>query len=321
MVQGVTRLSSEQLLRLLATNAQDICLLRIEVGVHDGPSIKGSVVATLGDVSGVRCVGDVEGGIPLVDRIVFKAREYCSMIVVYSSKRGDEEKRLIGKVCKILVREDVVPCVGYLSSFVEFKSHRHMLELSPPALLREGSSSSFNSECDSLPSTPPTPTPLSLHDRRQRAHSAVFTNMNTSSSCKCSPPTLIVENLYLGNAQNAANSAQLQQLGIQHVVNVSTEVPNFHEGKVAYSTYRVPDTEESAHLLQQHFEEIVGTIRYLLGANKSVLVHCFVGVSRSCAVVTGMICLPSQHCSLPDEGTRVVCPRCLVLYKSAASHR
>lgn len=96
----------------------------------------------------------------------------------------------------------------------------------------------------------------------------------------------IVEGLYLGHREDARDLDQLERVGVTHVLNCTEELPNYHEGRLAYLKLgmRDPDPAFAGH--------IAGACRFLDEARQGgrVLVHCFAAVSRSPSVVLAYLC-------------------------------
>ena len=98
-------------------------------------------------------------------------------------------------------------------------------------------------------------------------------------------PTQIIRQLWIGNVFDACNQKWVQSLpGPVGIVNVTTDVPNFFaRDGVEYVNFIVRD-EDSANLELGMFEAAAQFIDDMRKQNGSVLVHCFVGRSRSVAI-------------------------------------
>src|SRR5262245_59859080 len=96
----------------------------------------------------------------------------------------------------------------------------------------------------------------------------------------------IVEGLYLGNREAARDLSRLKAAGITHVVNCTEELPNYHEGELAYLGLGMQDPDPA---FSRH---ISAACRFMHDARASgrVLVHCFAAVSRSPSVVLAYFC-------------------------------
>ena len=91
----------------------------------------------------------------------------------------------------------------------------------------------------------------------------------------------ILDRLWLGNALNAADAAFLRRVPVRAVVNLSAEVPNLFEEDVLYCQCNVSDIIGCT----LPFTWISRFIHAQLTRDRAVLVHCFIGRSRSVAAV------------------------------------
>lgn len=99
------------------------------------------------------------------------------------------------------------------------------------------------------------------------------------------PPKQIVDNLWLGNAFDAANYNFIKQNSIKAIINITCEVPNFYiNDGVQYLNIIVRD-EKGAMINEDMFNESSIFIDNFIQSNEAVFVHCFVGRSRSVAIV------------------------------------
>ena len=120
---------------------------------------------------------------------------------------------------------------------------------------------------------------------RQNGDSTMYDDLTNI----CQPPTQIIDNIYIGNAYNAAHWRQLQELNIKSIVNVTAEIPNYYEDYIDYCCLSIYDDSES------HISNLlVSTIAFIKAEqNKNkdatILVHCFMGRSRSVAIVVAYL--------------------------------
>ncbi|XP_056450766.1 protein phosphatase Slingshot homolog 2b [Gadus chalcogrammus] len=96
-------------------------------------------------------------------------------------------------------------------------------------------------------------------------------------------PTEIFEHVYLGSEWNASNLEELQNSGVQYILNVTREIDNFFPGLFEYHNIRVYD-EEATDLLA-YWNETYKFISRAKKAGAKCLVHCKMGVSRSASTV------------------------------------
>ena len=95
-------------------------------------------------------------------------------------------------------------------------------------------------------------------------------------------PTHIIDNIYLGNAYNASNYNNLKKLNIGLVINITNEIPNYYENDFKYLNIKIDD-KNGCDILQ-HFSTFLDTINNFKKNNinnKNILIHCFMGSSRS----------------------------------------
>uniref|UniRef100_A0A672FLL3 protein-serine/threonine phosphatase n=1 Tax=Salarias fasciatus TaxID=181472 RepID=A0A672FLL3_SALFA len=96
-------------------------------------------------------------------------------------------------------------------------------------------------------------------------------------------PTEIFDHVFLGSEWNASNLEELQNSGVEYILNVTREIDNFFPGVFEYHNIRVYD-EEATDLLAYWND----TFKFISRAKKSgskCLVHCKMGISRSAATV------------------------------------
>lgn len=104
-----------------------------------------------------------------------------------------------------------------------------------------------------------------------------------------SSPTYIVDNLYLGSAFNAGDSKLLEELNVGLVINVTSEITNYfeHNNKIKYVKFNVYDNNKDT--IQPYFEESYKLIKEFMidekNKDKQILVHCFMGASRSASII------------------------------------
>ncbi|EED83158.1 predicted protein [Postia placenta Mad-698-R] len=103
--------------------------------------------------------------------------------------------------------------------------------------------------------------------------------------------SLIVPRLYLSNLLTAEDEQQLTALGITHVVSVIEHPPNLPKSLPHLKTLHIPITDSMGSDLLRHLDETTAFIRAALAEDprNNVLVHCFVGMSRSATVVCAFL--------------------------------
>lgn len=98
----------------------------------------------------------------------------------------------------------------------------------------------------------------------------------------------VVENLYIGSQDAAAEEEILDSKGITHIVNVGSGIPNMFEKKIKYFKVEILDTPEFDIL--PYIEPTSNFIDQAISKEHGkVLVHCNAGVSRSSAILIGYL--------------------------------
>ena len=93
------------------------------------------------------------------------------------------------------------------------------------------------------------------------------------------------DRLWVGSAINAADQYFVESVPIVGIVNVTPEVPNFYAQTVQYCNVAIRDDQDCC-ITTTLYEEAAQFIDQMLEESDHghVLVHCFVGRSRSVAV-------------------------------------
>ena len=93
----------------------------------------------------------------------------------------------------------------------------------------------------------------------------------------------ITEQVYLGSSLEARDKNWLKSKYITHIVNCTTEHPNYHPDEFNYLKLSLLDTPNQSiyHVLEKTFEYI----KTAVGNGGTVYVHCHAGVSRSSSMV------------------------------------
>ncbi|XP_044741243.1 dual specificity protein phosphatase 10-like [Chrysoperla carnea] len=102
------------------------------------------------------------------------------------------------------------------------------------------------------------------------------------------PASRVLPFLYLGNGKDAADLECLQKLGTTCVLNVTSQLPGYHETRgITYK--QIPATDSGHQNLKQYFEEAFDFIEDARKRGASVLIHCQAGVSRSATIAIAYI--------------------------------
>ncbi|KAK6620757.1 hypothetical protein RUM43_011052 [Polyplax serrata] len=76
----------------------------------------------------------------------------------------------------------------------------------------------------------------------------------SSSDIDNQPASRVLPFLYLGNQKNAADLKLLQSLGVTRVLNVTSDLPGYHEAE-GISYRKLPASDSGQQNLKQYFEE------------------------------------------------------------------
>lgn len=101
-------------------------------------------------------------------------------------------------------------------------------------------------------------------------------------------PTEVYPKIYLGSAYNAASYQTLVNYNIKYIINVTSEITNYYEDYFTY--YQIPMRDNNTDSIMEHLEDSFGKIEEFLRNNDgNILVHCFMGASRSATIVAYFI--------------------------------
>ncbi|XP_054718228.1 dual specificity protein phosphatase 19-like [Uloborus diversus] len=121
---------------------------------------------------------------------------------------------------------------------------------------------------------------------------------------------LILPGLLLGSQDVAKDLARLRKLGITHILNVATGVPNCFPAEMSYKRLNIRDHPSMD--IKHHFEDC---FRFIDSGRKQgwVFVHCNAGVSRAATICIGYL-MSRQGMRFKDAITKVkdarpiICP-------------
>ena len=123
-------------------------------------------------------------------------------------------------------------------------------------------------------------------------------------------PNHILDNIYLGNAVNAGSELTLETFKIRYILNMTTEISNYHafKNKYKYERYSIYDNNQES--IYNYLEEAYNKIIEFQNSAKSddepknILVHCYAGRSRSASVVIYYVMKKLELC--PDDAIEYV---------------
>jgi len=103
----------------------------------------------------------------------------------------------------------------------------------------------------------------------------------------------ILRHVFIGNQRDAASKEKLTELGITHILNVTSHLPlHFENDGITYK--RLPATDSGSQNLKQYFADAISFIDEARDNNGKVLVHCQAGVSRSPTIVAAYLMARSR---------------------------
>ena len=98
------------------------------------------------------------------------------------------------------------------------------------------------------------------------------------------PPTHIIDNIYLGNAYNAAYYYGLKKNNIKMIINVTQEISQYYPDYFTYYQYELYDNNHDN--IKEYLGDAYKNIKnFQENKGGNILVHCFMGASRSASVV------------------------------------
>ena len=91
--------------------------------------------------------------------------------------------------------------------------------------------------------------------------------------------------LYIGNERDAASKERLQEVGITHVLNVTSHLPLNFDGDECLTYCRLAASDSAHQNLTQYFDDAFKFIDEARTSGGKVMIHCQAGVSRSSTIV------------------------------------
>lgn len=98
-------------------------------------------------------------------------------------------------------------------------------------------------------------------------------------------PTYIIDNIWLGNARNAASFYDLHDKNIKMIINVTNEISNYYPNSFEYINYKINDNNKDTiiNFLNDSYNKIKNYQQK--NKDKHILIHCFMGSSRSASIL------------------------------------
>ena len=105
-----------------------------------------------------------------------------------------------------------------------------------------------------------------------------------------SKPTEVYPGLYLGSAYNAVSYQTLIDKNIKYIVNVTVEISNYYDGNQLFEYLQIPIRDNNTDSISAYLSSSYDFIDNALSKNDgNVLIHCFMGASRSASIVANYI--------------------------------
>lgn len=94
-------------------------------------------------------------------------------------------------------------------------------------------------------------------------------------------PIHIINNIYIGDAYNAANYDILKNNKFNIIINASKNIPNYYESEFRYIKYDILDTKDETIIdILKHSYNILKNNEYY-----KIFIHCLTGNSQSAAII------------------------------------
>ena len=108
-------------------------------------------------------------------------------------------------------------------------------------------------------------------------------NLSTSA-------TKILDRLYIGNAYNARDYYTLKNNNVGLIINCTKDIDNFFDYTEEFIYHRVPVKDMNKENILLYIHDTVDLIEKYLSENidKTVLIHCFMGSSRSATILSAL---------------------------------
>jgi len=95
----------------------------------------------------------------------------------------------------------------------------------------------------------------------------------------------IIPNLFLGSSFNAYNKNEINKKQINVILNITDEISNFYETENTLTYYKFPIKDNNKDDISSILNETYNIIEHHLSIGDKILIHCYMGASRSASVV------------------------------------
>ena len=95
----------------------------------------------------------------------------------------------------------------------------------------------------------------------------------------------VIPNLFLGSSFNAYNKNELDKKNINIILNITDEIDNFYECENNITYYKFSIRDNNCDDISNILNESYNVIEHHLEIGDRILVHCYMGASRSASVV------------------------------------
>ena len=99
----------------------------------------------------------------------------------------------------------------------------------------------------------------------------------------------VIPNLFLGSSFNAYNKIELEKKDISVILNITNEIDNFYEHDNTITYYKYPIRDNNQDDISTILNETYNVIEHHLSIGDKVLIHCYMGSSRSASVAINYI--------------------------------
>ena len=99
------------------------------------------------------------------------------------------------------------------------------------------------------------------------------------------PSTQILNHLYLGSSFNAYDMNDLRSKNITIIINATVEIDNYYENDLNFVYYKYPIRDNNIDDISTILDDTYSIIDRQMNEGHNILVHCYMGASRSASIV------------------------------------